>query len=246
MHGKTALMMLSAAAMVSAREAPVTNNNPVGDVYQAVLPGTSFFPGGPKIQGSITAQAGDNGRGVKFNVHFEGIPAAGGPFTYHLHLKPVPEGGNCTATSSHLDPYEAGAVVTCDASKPATCEVGDLAGKHGKIESAGTYDKTYQDDYASTTKSDAAFFGDKSFVLHYGGNNTRITCANFVKKSSGGNSTTTTPGQPTGTGSPVIPSSSAPAATTSSPPINAAGRLSSWSASAVLAVAGGAAIYFGL
>lgn len=64
--------------------------------------------------------------------------------------------------------------------KPQTCEVGDLAGKHGKIES-DPYEKHYVDMYASTNPDSEAFFGDLSFVLHYA-NSTRLTCANFERK----------------------------------------------------------------
>lgn len=45
----------------------------------------------------------------------------------------MPADGNCTGTLAHLDPYKRGEDPPCDASAPASCQVGDLAGKHGKM-----------------------------------------------------------------------------------------------------------------
>lgn len=53
---------------------------------------------------------------------------------YHLHAAPVPEDGNCTGTMAHLDPYMRGQDPPCDMEMPQTCEVGDLAGKYGKVD----------------------------------------------------------------------------------------------------------------
>ena len=52
---------------------------------------------------------------------------------YHVHVNPVPADGNCTATGAHLDPYNRGVVTACDATKPESCQVGDLSGKYGNI-----------------------------------------------------------------------------------------------------------------
>jgi hypothetical protein len=55
------------------------------------------------------------------------------PIVYHIHDQPVPADGNCTGTKAHLDPYIRGQKIPCDPKDPASCEVGDLAGKHGNI-----------------------------------------------------------------------------------------------------------------
>lgn len=52
---------------------------------------------------------------------------------YHIHEYPVPSNGSCDATGDHLDPENRGESPPCDASQPQTCQVGDLAGKHGNI-----------------------------------------------------------------------------------------------------------------
>lgn len=97
---------------------------------------------------------------------------------YHLHELPVPEDGNCTATKAHLDPYKRGEDPICDASNPASCQVGDLSGKHGNIPYLPGFGANYTDDYVSLIPGTGAFMGDKSFVLHFA-NKTRIACANF-------------------------------------------------------------------
>lgn len=52
---------------------------------------------------------------------------------YHIHAMPVPPSGDCVATGPHVDPYVRGEVPPCDNTQPQTCQVGDLAGKHGNI-----------------------------------------------------------------------------------------------------------------
>ena len=213
MHAKTTLALLSAAALGrAATDAPETSDNPPSVVYKAEIKDVFFadavLPG--DLKGHITAQAPKDGKGVKFDVHFENLPEEGGPFStyshtlerdvalrytretrftntnlpiaYHLHKAAVPSDGNCTATLTHLDPYEAGAEIKCNKDKPETCEVGDLSGKHGAIDDT-SYEESYLDLYASTNVADAGYFGDLSFVIHYE-NSTRLACANFVKEHS--------------------------------------------------------------
>ncbi|KAH8179921.1 copper/zinc superoxide dismutase (SODC) domain-containing protein [Sarocladium implicatum] len=176
--------VIGAAAIVgrALAQAPPTTDNPKGAIYQAVLPDEPFFSGAAiegNIKGSITGASREDGKGVRFTIKFENLPAEGGPFTYHIHKAPVTD-GNCTSTLSHLDPYGAGAEVPCNPEAPETCEVGDLAGKHGKIDS-DPFTAHYSDYFASTNPDDVAFFGNLSFVIHFA-NSTRITCANFERK----------------------------------------------------------------
>jgi hypothetical protein len=126
--------LLAAASMVSAQSstvipAPVETSSPAGASYLATLPVKEGSP----LRGAISAVSAPNGAGVKFSVSFSGLPATGGPFMYHIHEKAVPSNGNCTATGAHQDPYKRGEVPICDASKPETCQVGDLSGKHGNF-----------------------------------------------------------------------------------------------------------------
>lgn len=111
----------------------------------------------------------------------------------------------------HLDPYQRGENGSCDASQPETCQVGDLSGKHGSVNGTN-FTATYTDDFASTKPDIGAFFGNRSFVLHYA-NKTRITCANFeaVQAAADGSSCSAAPsntsGSSTTTRSSVVPTS---------------------------------------
>lgn len=169
--------------------AQVQSNLPTG-TYVATLPSVMYNPGiGATISGSISGAASSNGTGVMFRVDFSGFPSLAdyGPFVYHIHDKPVPSDGNCTETLAHLDPTNRGEYIPCTASNPSSCQAGDLAGKHGKIE-AISFTANYVDMYLSTDPASAYFFGDKSIVLHTR-NTTRLICANFVLAGGSGNAT---------------------------------------------------------
>jgi hypothetical protein len=148
--------------------------------YMATLPDSMFDPlVGSVIQGSVMAVGTD--AGVQFMVNLTGLPnqATYGPFPWHIHAMPVPADGNCTETLGHLDPTNRGELYMCDATAPETCQVGDLAGKHGgKIMAEGSFMTSFVDPYLSTDPSSPAYFGGLGFVIHTG-NTTRLTCANF-------------------------------------------------------------------
>ncbi|KAH6610597.1 cu [Trichoderma cornu-damae] len=177
------LVTFSAAILsyVAAQDAPVVSGNPHGVEYKAALPKQPFFSDAAlagNVKGYVSAVAAPGGKGVKFTVQFENFPKEGGPFLYHIHEMPATN-GNCTSTLAHLDPYHRGETPACDASKPETCQVGDLSGKYGKINS-DPYLAEYFDLYTSLRSDSPAFFGNRSIVVHYA-NKTRLTCANFAK-----------------------------------------------------------------
>ncbi|KZL81176.1 superoxide dismutase [Colletotrichum incanum] len=153
--------------------------NPRGVVYEAKLPEMPFFKQGSlngNVRGSIVAMTAPDGYGVKFTVGFSNLPNEGGPFTYHLHVDSIPEDGNCTKALAHHDAFKRGETTPCDASRPETCQIGDLSGKHGSV--TRDYEPTYIDRYLSIVQGPGSFFGNRSFVLHFA-NKTRISCANF-------------------------------------------------------------------
>lgn len=177
------LLLLSVSAPVVAIDSPLTGSlgnatvvedNPPNVTYVAMLP-TQFSS---KIRGSILATGNSDGIGVVFKVNLTDFPMGQGPFTYHIHVNPVPTDGNCNGTLGHLDPFIRGEDVACQKSLPQTCQVGDLAGKHGKI-TEDPFTASYVDDFASTTMGIGAFLGNRSFVIH-NVNKTRLTCANFT------------------------------------------------------------------
>ncbi|WQF90431.1 Putative superoxide dismutase-like, copper/zinc binding domain superfamily [Colletotrichum destructivum] len=143
--------------------------NPQGVVYEAKLPEMPFFNQGSlngNVRGSIVAMTAPDGNGVKFTVGFSNLPSEGGPF----------KDGNCTKALAHHDPFNRGETTPCDASKPETCQIGDLSGKHGSV--TRDYEQTYIDRYLSLVQGPGSFFGNRSFVFHFA-NKTRISCANF-------------------------------------------------------------------
>ena len=182
--------------------ATAQSNLPVA-TYRADLPDAMFNPlVGTVIKGSVVAVGTD--AGVQFIVNLTGLPDQSqyGPFPWHIHAMPVPEDGNCTSTMGHLDPTNRGELYMCDASAPETCQVGDLAGKHGgKITAQDTFTTNFVDSYLSTDPSSDAFFGNLGFVIHTA-NTTRLTCANF--KLVGGDNDTS--GNATSSGNMTIPS----------------------------------------
>ena len=127
------------AAFVSAQvtgelgDAEVIRNNPIGATWVATLPDREDTT----LRGTVRASSADDGVGVNFDLDITGLPvesSGGEPFTYHLHVDPVPADGNCTATLAHLDPTIRGEEPPCDPSAKETCQVGDLSGKHGKMD----------------------------------------------------------------------------------------------------------------
>lgn len=244
---------LTAAATAAASSASVVTNNPPGAVYTATLPSAAFdtaaFPDGGNVKGAVYAVSSPDGTGVMFQVKFSGLPSEGGPFTYHIHEKPVPANGNCTATGGHLDPFMAGDTTSCNSSAPATCQVGDLSGKHGKVTSDPFF-ATYTDDYASLAGGLGSFFGNLSVVLHTS-DKTRITCANFTAVSTGstagaGSSGSCSSGAAPSatTGVPFLPSYTTRGVTTTgraSAGGNATATYSTPSASSSIVTAGGSA-----
>ncbi|KAL7932717.1 Cu,Zn superoxide dismutase-like protein [Trichoderma chlorosporum] len=179
--GILTVLSLAVTGCVAEKDAPVVTGNPDNVEYKATLPKKPFFSDAAlagNVKGFVSAVAAPGGKGVRFSVQFENFPQTGGPFMYHIHQEPATN-GNCTSTLAHLDPYNRGETPACDASKPETCQIGDLSGKYGKITS-DPFVAEYFDLYTSLQPGNPAFFGNRSIVVHYA-NKTRLTCANFAK-----------------------------------------------------------------
>jgi len=190
--------------------ASVQSNLPAA-TYSAVLPSANFDNlTGSVITGTIIGSAVQGGQGVTFNISFSGLPDESlyGPFGYHIHEMPVAS-GNCTTSLGHLDPTNRGELHSCVVANPASCQAGDLAGKHGNITTA-TFSATYTDLYLSTDPNSSYFFGNRSIVIH-SKNATRLTCANFAMGTNGSSSASNA----TASGS-ASPSSTASASAASS------------------------------
>jgi len=244
MQIKTFLAAALFAAAISAQNvenpepAAAIYDNPVGKSYSAT------FNGAKGVTGRLTFVAGDGGHGVDVTVKLSGFEDVLGPYGYHIHDQPVPADGNCTATKAHLDPYGRGQVTPCDASKPETCEVGDLAGKHGKIPDSENgpvhYSKSYNELYASTKEGIGAFLGNRSIVIHRNdANKTRLTCVNIVADEDTGSPTTTDPANPGSTGSSSTKGTNTTTTTSPlSPDETFAGSASSFGINSMVAIGG--------
>ena len=127
---------------------------------------------------------------------------------YHLHVDPVPSNGDCQGTLAHLDPFIRGEATPCVAERPETCQVGDLAGKYGPMTDT-IYNASFTDPFVSLREDMGAFFGNRSFVLHYA-NTSRIACGNFSTLSE-----SRRPGAGVGTNPNVLLNSSMSTTTTS-------------------------------
>jgi hypothetical protein len=153
---------------------------------------------------------------------------------YRIHADPVSPSGDCAATLGDLDPYERGDSPPCDASQPATCEVGDLSGKHGKMspEADSGFQVAYLELYVSTEPGINSFFGNRSIVIH-AHNLTRLACANF-KLAAGSPTPTPVSGSPassTAAGTTAASSSATAASSTAGSSSTASGSAASASAS---------------
>ncbi|KAI0125775.1 superoxide dismutase [Xylariales sp. AK1849] len=199
--------------------ATVVTDNPIGKEAVGTLPEKAFWTSGSlkgNVKGSLTVKSSLNGIGVDYSVKFSNLPAEGGPFLFHIHAETVPKDGNCTSTGAHLDPFLRGEDPVCDSTFPQTCQVGDLAGKYGKITS-DPYEATFHDEFGSLNIGSNASVDDRSFVVHFA-NKTRITCANFVVVSA----TNSTPTHaPSGTGSSPTSTSTGVVVTAAATALNA-------------------------
>jgi hypothetical protein len=68
-------LLLALAPSTLAKSAPVTNNNPEGVQFIAVVPNSSG------LSGSVVASSTGNGTGVGIQVSIAGLPSQGGPFS---------------------------------------------------------------------------------------------------------------------------------------------------------------------
>lgn len=160
-------------AMVLADKAPKIKKNPADVIAIADFPS-----GGDKtVKGNIVFTAKE-GKYVNVHVDMTGLPKSGGPFVYHIHENPIPEDGNCEAAGEHLNPYKAPA--NCDSQKKDDyCQVGDLAGKHGWIDTT-CFETKYDDPFLSLNTNSKSNIIGKSIVFHYANLN-KFACANIVK-----------------------------------------------------------------
>lgn len=176
------LILSSLPAFTIASPATENSDSPSGAVAVAQFPAG----GSNSVEGEVKFSALTNGS-VEVQVKLEGLPTSGGPFLYHIHEAAVPSNGSCAATLAHFNPNNGNATACPSQGNNALCELGDLSGKHGKIDSTEA-DLSYVDPYLSLNSDNAYYFADgkRSITIHFA-NTSRIACANIELTSKGSN-----------------------------------------------------------
>lgn len=165
-------VLLSLADAVVAGKAPIVKKNPADVIAIADFPQY-----GVPILGNVVFTA-KQGKQVNVHVDVTKLPKTGGPFYYHIHENPIPESGDCEAAGLHFNPYKAPA--DCDAQKSdAHCQVGDLSGKHGWINTT-CFENKYDDPFLSLNGQSKSSILGRSLVLH-DANMNKLACANIVR-----------------------------------------------------------------
>lgn len=171
---KAVLFTLASALVASAaptqQPAPLVANNPGDVVYRADFPS-----GNSQTVVGVIQFYSLNGT-TKVHVDVTGLPKNSGIFSYHIHEAAVGASNNCAETGGHLNPFNA--PDNCDAQPgDAYCEVGDLSGKHGLINTT-CFETFYYDPYLSLDPGSPQFIGGKSINIHLAEkNNERLACA---------------------------------------------------------------------
>lgn len=166
---KFVTIILLGAAPVLAGSAPVVKNNPIDTVAVADFPSAGTFD---LAKGYVYFYS-PNGEEVHVHLDMTGLPKEGSPFVYHIHDNAI-SNENCESAGLHFNPY--GADPYCDSDEdPSWCQVGDLSGKHGFINST-CFETTYVDPYLSLDDDSVANIVGKSVVFHYA-NLTKFACA---------------------------------------------------------------------
>ncbi|KAG7663408.1 uncharacterized protein J8A68_003060 [[Candida] subhashii] len=165
------LIPLLLATLTSADKAPKIKKNPKDIVAIADFP----FGGDKEIKGNVIFTAK---QGSSVNVHFDmtGFPADGAPYYYHIHENSVPANGDCEAVGLHFNPYNASP--DCPKQKhDGYCQVGDLSGKHGLVNTT-CFELKFEDPYLSLNKKSKSYIVGRSLVFHYK-NMTKLACADI-------------------------------------------------------------------
>ncbi|CAH6718591.1 cell surface superoxide dismutase [Cu-Zn] 6 [[Candida] jaroonii] len=172
------LLVLSLSVIhVLGGKAPKIKKNPADVIAIADFPAS----GDKNVKGNVVFTAKE-GKIVNVHVDMTGLPKSGGPFVYHIHEFPVPPNGDCEAVGQHFNPYDA--PPDCSSQKSdAHCQVGDLSGKHGWINTT-CFETKYDDKFLSLDGNSKSSILGRALVFHYD-NLSKFACANIVVADTG-------------------------------------------------------------
>lgn len=155
---------------------------------------------GPDITGKILFSQAKNNPKSPTTIFGTLTSKGNGTYNWHVHTELV-EGdsavgskddnyaGRCKSTGGHFDPYLLGPCASLQKPpNPFQCEVGDLAGKHGKLVFEAGQPTTFffTDDNLRLSGDEAFSIEDRSLVFHDGA--PRVACASIAERAT----TTTT------------------------------------------------------
>ncbi|CCH45577.1 Superoxide dismutase [Cu-Zn] 2 [Wickerhamomyces ciferrii] len=162
--------LATSLALVFGQKAKVVDDNPSDVVLRADFP--SFYS--QNVVGIIQFYS-LNGT-TKVHVDITGLPKNAGVFSYHIHEFPVGEDGECENSGKHFNPY--GASPDCEAQKDdSLCQVGDLSGKHGLINTT-CFETYFYDPYISLDPGHPQYIGNKAINIHLE-NLDKLACGNI-------------------------------------------------------------------
>lgn len=165
------VLILVFSALALSEAAPKVSKNPKRLVAVADFP----EKGTNKLTKGYVFFTSPTGGEVKVHIDFTGLPKVGGPFSYHIHENRV-DADTCEDAGGHFDPHR-GLPQCPEQGDDAACQVGDLSGKHGWINTT-CYQTEYTDPYLSLNLKDPAYVVGKSLVLHLA-DQSRFACANI-------------------------------------------------------------------
>ncbi|ORX92836.1 Cu,Zn superoxide dismutase-like protein [Basidiobolus meristosporus CBS 931.73] len=161
-------------------------------IFGALVTLATFTTGFANVVEKAQADVNQNGvvgsfvftpdaKGVKVDISIkEGLNDT---FMYHVHEKQI-TGTNCTTAGGHLDPAKVGVVAAnykCNPADLSTCEVGDLTGKWGTLNTT-TPSFSYVDPTLSLEDHGAnnSVVGLSVVIHRMDQTKTRIACANIL------------------------------------------------------------------
>ncbi|KAH3674927.1 hypothetical protein WICMUC_002947 [Wickerhamomyces mucosus] len=163
------------ALSASAFSAPEIKNNPTDVVLRADFPSGA----GPNNTATGIIQFYSLNGTAKVHVDLTGLPKNSGMFSYHIHSKPIGFDKKCESTGEHFNPYNA-SILECD-SQPddSYCEVGDLSGKNGIINTT-CFELFYFDKYLSLDPVSTSYIGNKAINIHLLDTGETLACATIL------------------------------------------------------------------
>lgn len=168
-------LFLALASTAVAKQALQYNDNPTNVVAIA------DFPQGGKgknknIMGTMKFFS-VNGT-VKVHWDVTQLPPKRGPFYYKIYSKHVGKRGSCSSIGKTFNPFKGSSKCNVSGKDDSYCQVGDLSGKHGWINTT-CFEASYYDPYLSLDPNDPSYVVGRSIAVLYP-NKKKMACADII------------------------------------------------------------------